>query len=156
MAVTKEFLLAQMKKIETNYGKDKFVITQKMFDLWYEMFSECSEKLLLQAVNRCLKENEFAPNIAGLMKYYREIEDNHNELVATVKSKYQTIRSVWGEQDDLETIKAIYSYLKQFPEKDRKSEMIELCHRAVSFRNDCSADGRTDIPTILEYVKGSR
>ncbi len=30
--------------------------------------------------------------------------------------------------------------------------MVELTHDAVSFRHDCDACGRTDIPTIKEYM----
>lgn len=154
--VKKEFLLNQMSRLELNYGKERFKVTQDIFDLWYEMFENCNERMLKQAVSKCIKENEFAPNIAGLMKYYKEIEDAHNELLDTINSKYRTIRSIWEEPFDEDTAKEIYAYVIRFPEKTRKTEMIELAHKAISFRYDCSACGRTEIPTIREYVMGKR
>lgn len=152
----KAFLREQMIRLETNYGKDKFVITKDMFDLWYEMFQECEEEGLKLAVDRCIKENEFAPNIAGLMKYYKELENEKNELIDTIKHQYTTIRSIWGENYDKDTLSEIATYIMRRPKKIRKVEMVELTHRAVSFAHDCEAAGRIDKPTIKEYIQGAR
>ena len=46
MAVTKDFLKEQMKKLETNYGRDKFNITKDIFNLWLEMFADCKEEVV--------------------------------------------------------------------------------------------------------------
>ena len=73
MGISKEFLRDQMKKLETNYGKDRFLINQEMFDLWYEVFSDCEAEGLKLAVINCMKDCEYAPNIAKLMKCYKEL-----------------------------------------------------------------------------------
>lgn len=152
----KAFLREQMIKLETNYGKDKFIITKEMFDLWYSMFSECDELGLKFAVEKCIKENEFAPNIANLMKCYKELEEERADLAETIRNQYSIICSIWGEKFDLETLKEIQKYIIRFPKKTRKVEMVELTHDAVSFRHDCDACGRKDIPTIKEYILGVR
>ena len=152
----KAFLREQMIKLETNYGKDKFVITKEMFDLWYEMFCDCNEEGLGLAVNKCIKENEFAPNIAGLMKYYKEIENEHNELESLIKRQYTVIRSIWGEEYDGDTFKALAEYVLRFPSKQRNIEVVEFTHKAVSFFHDCDAVGRKERPTIKEYIEGER
>ena len=108
------------------------------------------------AVDKCLRENEFAPNIAGLMKCYKELEAEKNELSETIVHQYKTIRSIWGEEYDSTTFKAIVDYILRFPKKTRKVEMIELTHRADSFSHDCDACGRVDKPTILDYIQGAR
>ena len=156
MAIDKSKLKKLMCKLETNYGKDKFAIDQKIFDLWYDMFKNCNETGLTQAVDRCIKENEFAPNIAGLMKYYKQLENEHNDLVSCVKSQYTLMRSVWQEPYDFTTLNELYDYANRFPDGTRKTEITEFARQAVSFRRDCDVCGRKEIPTILEYVKGAR
>lgn len=156
MAITQEFLLSQMKRLEVNYGKDKFVMYPDLFNLWYDMFKDCNEVGVRQAVDKCIKENEFAPNIAGLMKYYKQIESAHNELVNCVKSQYALMRSVWEEPYDFTSLNELYDYTNRFPADTRKTEITEFAQKAVSFRHDCDACGRKDVPTILEYIKGVR
>lgn len=156
MGISKEFLLKQMGRLELNYGKDRFRVEQDMFDLWYEMFAECEEPGLKLAVDKCIKENEFAPNIAGLMKYYKALEDERNDLRDTIQHQYTTIRSIWGEKYDKETYESIVEYIMRQPKNLRKVEMVELTHRAVSFAHDCDACGRTDKPTIKGYIQGER
>lgn len=156
MGVTREYLRDQMKKLEVNFGKDKFHITQEVFELWYEMFGECEKEALNLAVKRCIEENEFAPNIAGLMKYYRAIVQERSEIIEIMESKYKTLLGIWGESANKETFMAIVKYIYSFPKKERKEAMIELAHKAVSFYNDCRNEARLDIPTIKEYVEGIR
>ena len=156
MGISKEFLLKQMGRLELNYGKDRFRVEQDMFDLWYEMFQECEEPGLKLAVDKCIKENEFAPNIAGLMKYYKALEDERNDLRDTIQHQYTTIRSIWGEKYDKDTYESIVEYIMRQPKNMRKVEMVELTHRAVSFAHDCDACGRTDKPTIKRYIQGER
>lgn len=156
MGISKEFLLKQMGRLELNYGKDRFRVEQDMFDLWYEMFQECEEPGLKLAVDKCIKENEFAPNIAGLMKYYKALEDERNDLRDTIQHQYTTIRSIWGEKYDKDTYESIVEYIMRQPKNLRKLEMVELTHRAVSFAHDCDACGRTDKPTIKRYIQGGR
>lgn len=156
MGISREFLKDQMKKLETNYGKDKFRMTQDTFELWYEMFADCEEDGLKIAVDNCLKENEFAPNIAGLMKYYKELEKERNEIIESMTSSYNTMRNAWGEKYDKTTFRAIVDYIFRFPKEQRKVQTVELTHHAISYYNDCVYVGRADIPTIKEYVEGKR
>lgn len=154
--ITQEFLLKQMAKLELNYGKERFKADQDIFDLWYEMFADCNEQAFKLAVDKCIKENEFAPNIAGLMKYYKVIEEEHDEMKEVLNSQYKKICSLWTEEYDSDTFKAIVEYIYRFPKKMRKVEMIELTQRAISFSFDCDGCGRKDKPTIKEYVQGAR
>lgn len=156
MGITKEFLLKQMGKLELNYGKDKFKADQDIFDLWYEVLSDCSEEPFKLAVDRCIKRSEFAPNIAGLMKFYREVCDEHNAFINSLTSSLTTICSIWGEKKSPEAFNALKEYIERYPVSTRSIELVEFTHKAVSFRNDCSACGRIDIPTITEYIQGKR
>ena len=155
MGVSREFLFEQLKRLETNYG-DKFKINQDLFDLWHEICADCNEIGFRQAVDRCIRESEFAPNIAGVMKYYKEIEKEHDDLEDLINRQYTTIRSIWGEQFEKETFDAIAEYILRFPRKTRHVEMVELTHKMVSFSNDCDVCGRLDKPSIKEYLQGAR
>lgn len=154
--ITQEFLLKQMSRLELNYGKERFKADQDIFDLWYEMFADCNEQAFKLAVDKCIKESEFAPNIAGLMKYYKAIVDEHDEMKEVLNSQYKKICSLWTEEYNSDTFNAIVEYIYRFPKKMRKVEMIELTQRAISFSFDCDGCGRKDKPTIKEYVQGAR
>ena len=134
----------------------KLSFTQELVDLWYEMFEDCNEDAFRLAVDKCIKESEFAPNIAGLMKYYKAIVDEHDEMKEVLNSQYKKICSLWTEEYSSDTFNAIVEYIYRFPKKMRKVEMIELTQRAISFSFDCDGCGRKDKPTIKEYVQGAR
>ena len=154
--ISRGFLLSQMERLELNYGKTKFVADQPIFELWYEMFKDCSKEGFEKAVDKCIKENEFAPNVAGIMKYYREISAEHNDYVTLLKQQYTTLRAIWQEKEDTSTVLELYNYSLRFPEKQRKTLLEEYVHQACSYRHDCDACGRVDIPTIKQYLQGER
>lgn len=146
--------ISYLQKLERAYAP-KLKFTQELVDLWYEMFQDCEEEGLKIAVNNCIKESEFAPNIATVMKCYKALETERNDLKETIKHQYTTMRVIWGEDYDSDTFNEIVRYIMKFPKNVRKVEMIELQQRAVSFAHDCDASGRTDKPTIKEYVQGT-
>ncbi len=153
MGITKEFLLNQMRKLETNYGKEKFVMNPDLFELWYEMFQPCEEEGLKLAVDKCIKESEFAPNIATLMKFYKELADEREEMRRLIEHEYGLMKSVWGEKDNAETYNAIVRYIYKQPKKERRVKMVELSQESISYYHDLIAKGIHQIPTIKEYVE---
>lgn len=154
MGISKQFLLQQAKRLETNYGKERFVMNPDIFGLWYEMFQDCEEEGLKLAVDRCLKESEFPPTIATLMKLYKELADEREELKRLIEHEYSLMKSVWDEKDSGETFNEIVRYLNKQPKKERRVKMVELSQEAISYYHDLVAKGIQNIPTILEYVKG--
>lgn len=156
MSVSKKILSKQMERLELNYGKDKFKINQGLFNLWYDFFKDCNEDGLKLAVDRCIRENEYAPNIAGLMKHYQSIKEAHEQLVDSCSKQYQLMCAIWGEEYDSETFSQLWTYVNRFPENTRKTELTELTQKAVAFRQSCDDCGRKDYPTIKEYLKGAR
>lgn len=155
--ISRESFISILQRLEIAYSpKFQFGNDQTKFNLWYDMFSDCDEEGLMCAVDKCIKENEFPPNIAALMKCYKELESERADLAETIKNQYMIICSIWGEKYNLETLREIQKYILKFPKKVRKIEMVELTHDAVSFKHDCEARGRIDIPTIKEYIQGER
>lgn len=156
MGITKDFLKEQMIRLETNYGRERFVITKEIFNLWLERLKDCDANGLKLAFDKCIDEREYPPNIAVIKNIYQELDAERNELADTIRSQYTTMRSVWGESYDKETFNEIVKYIMRQPRSMRKVEMIELQQRAVSFAHDCEGCGRRDKPTIKEYVQGKR
>ena len=148
-------IIELLRKIERVYAP-RMEFNQELVDIWCEMFADCNEKGLELAVNNCIKNSEYPPTVATLMKYYRELEESRKEIIETMTSKYATMRYMWGEEYRDETFKAIVDYIYRFPKEQRKVQMVELTHHAISFYNDCVSVGRSDIPTIKEYVEGKR
>lgn len=153
--IDRERFLEHLKKIECAYAP-RMSFTQELVDIWYEMFSDCDERGLEVAVKNCIKESEYPPNVAILMKYYREVMNIRQEITDLMKSEYSTMRSAWGEKYDSDTFQAIVEYVFRFPKEQRKVQMVELTHHAITFYNDCVYVGRANIPTIKEYVEGKR
>lgn len=152
MAVTRELLKEQMKRLEINYGVDKFKITKEVFELWFDILSKCEEKELVMAFTECLTENEFAPNIAGLMKYYRKIIDERNQYRDHVLQQYAVIRDVFEEKFSADTLNTILEYLSVFPQNMRKAEMTEMTYRAITFCHDCEYQAK-EKPSVKEYIE---
>lgn len=153
--IERTVFITYLQKLERVYAP-KMTFNQELVDIWYEMFADCEEEGLKIAVANCIKNSEFPPTIATLMKYYRELDDNRKEIAEVMKSKYTTMRSMWEEEYDSDTFKAIVEYIFRFPKEQRKVQMVELMQHAISFYIDCRNVGRTDIPTIKEYVEGKR
>lgn len=154
MGISKQFLLQQAKRLETNYGKERFVMNPNIFELWYEMFQDCEEEGLRLAVNKCLKESEFPPTIATLMKFYKELAEEREEMRRLISHEYGLMKSVWEEKDSAETFKAIVDYIYKQPKKERRVKMVELSQEGISFYHELIAKGIQERPTILEYVRG--
>lgn len=153
--IERSVFLTYLQKLERVYAP-RMTFNQELVDIWYEMFADCEEEGLKIAVDNCIKNSEYPPTIAGLMKYYKELEIGRIEIAETMNAKYANMRSFWGEKYDHDTFKSIVEYIFRFPKEQRKVQMTELTHHAISFYNDCRRCGRQDIPTIKEYVEGKR
>ena len=152
--IERKRFIPYLQKLEKAYS-GKLHFDQDLVDLWYEMFEDCEEEGLKLAVARCIKESEFPPNIATLMKFYKELADEREEMGRFISHEYGLMRSLWEEEYSDDTFNAIVEYVFSKPKINRKVEMVELSQRAISFYHDCIANGRKDIPTIKEYVKGA-
>ena len=153
--IEREKFIPYLRKLEAAYAP-KLTFTQELVDLWYEMFADCDENGLRIAVANCIKDSEFPPNIATLMKYYRKLEDDRKELFQVIYGKCKMLSSYWGEEPNEETFNAMVDYAMGISKELRKTAVIDLANNAVSFYNDCRNSGRQDIPTIKEYVEGAR
>ena len=149
--IERENFIKYLQRLEIAYTP-KMIFTQEQVNLWYELFSECEETVFKIALDECIKENEFAPNIAGLMKYYRKIIDERNQYRDHVLQQYAVIRDVFEEKFSTDTLNTILEYLRVFPKNMRKAEMTEMTYRAITFCHDCEYQAK-EKPSVKEYIE---
>lgn len=157
--ITREFIIDKLKKLDFVYGS-KFNLTNSNLEnhirLWKEMFEDCEPKYLEKAIDNCIKNCEFPPNIATITRYYREVKEEDNDLEKVVKAQYKILRVTWEEDVDLKTFEALKGLVLHFPEINRIGTLLDFSEKAMSYRNGLRGEGRTDIPTLFEYIQGKR
>ncbi len=150
---SRKFLQEQVKRLEINYGKDRFKVSQPMYDLWAEMFKDYDEDGIKVSVDEYIRTNEFPPTIASIMKIYDEKNKRRQELGHYLKTKCNWI-SRWYEkpmtQKEIEFIKQMVSG-KSFG--DTKTFLDDMALEAVRFYNESVANGVKDV-TIMKFLEG--
>lgn len=147
----KETLLEELGRIEKFYGKDKFVMNQEIYELWYELISDYREDVFHESVNRYIQNNVYPPNLAGILQYYNEIVNLHDERMKKITSNCRRTASVWGEKLTNETFHAWMEYVKQFPLEEVTTKSQKLADKAYDYYYDCICKGE-EIPPLKEYI----
>ena len=138
-----------MIKLEQNYGKDRFKITQQIFDLWSEMFKDYSEEGLKVSVDEYIKTSEYPPTVASIAKIYREKSEYREELRSYLKNKYIWVSKWYEEEPTQEVFAEFCRYIMRFPKDDRKSKADEITRKAISYYNN-----KQNQKTFREYLEG--
>ena len=137
----KKFLAEQMARIEANYGRDRFKITQQVFDLWFEMFSDCEKAGFKASVEKYMKTNEFAPTVAGIRKVYEELKAYREHMKTVIMANYRKAMYWFEEKADADTYLAYANYVYMFPEKEREAKAVELANKAIGYWINCDDMG---------------
>lgn len=149
----KETLKMELERIEKNYGADKFVMDQGLFDLWYEVVGDSREDVFHDAVNECLKKNAYAPNIAGVMIYYDELMKMHEERRKALRKDLFNLLADWGQERTLTVIEAWINYCKRESEENMIEESHKLANDANNFMIACKVKGEK-LPPLEKYIEG--
>lgn len=144
-----------MKKIETNYGANKFTVTQKMFDLWYEMFSHYDPNGFKLAVEEYMRTSEFPPNIAGINNIYQKLSDSREHLKNILMARYKWVAYWLEESPNKDSYRAFVNYVCKFPMNEREKVADELAYKMVAYWNNCAERG---VPkqarfNVKEYIE---
>ena len=155
----KKFLKEQMARIETNYGKERFRVSQPMFDLWYEMFADCETMGFKASVDKYIMTSDYPPTVAGIRKIYEELKANRKHLVSVINSNYRTAITWFEEQGDDETYSAFTNYVCRFPEDMRENKAKELACRVIAYcvnrdDNKMAKEQRISLKSFIERCAG--
>lgn len=104
--MTREEMKLIMHTINLAYTSNKFVVTQKSFDLWYAIIGNLDYRTTLSAVHKYIADNEYPPTIAGIKKRYDDIADAEKEVDKYVREKYDTMSGWFSGGDATDAFKA--------------------------------------------------
>lgn len=152
----KKVFISNMQRLDKAYPPKiplNKVQLQEKVNFWYEYFADCKEKIFEQAVTNYIKHEEFPPSIAGVMKYYREIETYLKEMREFLFSQYSMMMATWDENQDQDTLNEFVRIIRKYPRDKKKEAAIEITNKAISYHHDCEYEGRT-APSLLEYLRG--
>ena len=133
---SREFIFAQLERLERNFGKERFKVTQPMFDLWSELFADYEEEGLKVSVDEYLRTNEYPPTIAGIANIYKAKDDYRKSFKSYLKGRYIWVCRWIEEKPTKETFSLFCKYAISFPQEERKEKVEEVVHKAMSYYND--------------------
>ena len=70
--MTRDEIKLQLEKL--NLFFDKFTVSQTIFNMWVDVFKSYDSKVFERAIDEVIKNEEFAPSIATVRRYCRDIE----------------------------------------------------------------------------------
>lgn len=146
---SRAFIQRQMLKLENNYGRERFKVTQSMFEIWADVFKDFDEDGFKASVDEYIRTNEFPPTVASVAKIYKAKLEYREDLMSYLKSKYVWITKWFGEEPSQEVFSQFCKYILRFPKDDRKLKADELTRKAVVFYND-----KRNTKTFKEYLEG--
>ena len=148
----RKFLSEQMKRLEANYGTERFKITKQMFDIWYEMFSNCAEEGIRSSVNEYIRENEYPPTIAGIMKIYREKERFRKEVIDYVLGNYTYISHWCNEYPNQRTCDLFKKKCFCTSLKEAKHNTDILMEKIMNYYN--KIENRENSMKLYDFLEG--
>lgn len=139
---SRNFIHSQILKIERNYGKDRFKVTQEMFELWNEMFKNYNEEGLRVSVDEYIKTNEYPPNVGSIAKIYKAKDDYRKEMLSFLKNKYLWVCR-WIEQKPTQEEFSWFCRYVMGYEKDMRKNKADEIVRGVIARYNIAPEKKT-------------
>ena len=145
------FIQKQLKKLETNFGKERFKVTQPVFELWADMFKDLDNKGMEASVDEYISTNEYPPTVASIMKIYNAKKQERESLREFLRGKYILMCRWYEEPWDDAIHKKIVNYITTIPQESRKQALTEMAIEAIEFYQDCKENGE---PTSINKFLG--
>ena len=139
--ITKDYLKAQMIRIESSYGRDRFKITKEMFSVWYGLLAGYEPQGIKAAVDECLLTSQYPPSIADVNIAYQKIMEHRKHLGTLINAKYKMVLNWFEEEYDSETRKMFIDYVWSFPNDEREIVITDVAYDAITWWNNCNAQG---------------
>ena len=152
--VNKGFVKEQMGRLETNFGKDRFKVTQSLFDLWYEMFQDLDENGIKASVDEYIKTSEYPPTIASIMKIYNAKKEYREHLRRFIKAKYTWVYKWFEEEMSEDVYQKLIDMVFSYPKEVREKVMTDFAYEATSYyTNNALIGKKVTVGEFLEKFK---
>ena len=150
----KEELDAQLKKLDVMY--DRFnIATQEVYTIWQKSFSDTDPKVFESAVDEVIKNEEYAPNIAVVNKYVKQIEEERRAIISKEKECYNRAVYALNFQKNADDYMEFLKWLAKIPKERRMEAAEEFSYNVVSYANGMTAKGQPCKP-FKELLKEAK
>ncbi len=102
-----------LEKLKMAYP-EKFNLNEDTVGAWYEFIGDIDYETASQAVHRYVRESEYAPTVAGIMKRYNEIVEENIKRKMDAINEFDAATSIYpGVTND--DSKEFYRLLSGYP-----------------------------------------
>ena len=134
-----------IKTARSFYPRERFVDNKADFDNWFSVFNDLDYEIADKALREYVKDNEYAPTVAGIRKNYEKIVDEEKKIRRDVNEKYGFLLTYFGERETKETKDKFWELVKS----DTKDKIIQKAEwlRMAGY-NVCEEK------TLMEFLNG--
>ena len=138
--MNKEELDRQLKKLDVMYEKFN-IASQEVYDIWRNSFKDADLKVFTQAIDEVIKNEEYAPNVATVNRYYKQIEAARKAMIEKARECFNRAISALGCEKNVDDYKAYLEWLATIPAEERAEAADRFSYNVVNHANSCTANG---------------
>lgn len=142
--MTREELITEVKKIATAYP-NRVIMTQEVFDLWYETLGDLDVKVVDKVILGYIRTSHYPPTIADIRTGCKEYDDELSRITREAKNVFDDALSYFSDPDkDKKKLWHMFcEKIKQFPEEVRMQKIYE-------FRN--KVRNTDNLPKVEDFI----
>ena len=140
----------QLKRLGDVY--QNFTVTPTAFNTWCDIFMGYDKQLFIMAVDEVIRNEEFAPKIATINKYYTQLKQTKKDITSKAREAYNRAVNALGSEKSVEEFKALLEYLTTLPIEERAEKVDDFGWRVVSYANGAITRGET-LKTFRELLE---
>lgn len=148
--MTRDEIKLQLEKL--NLFFDKFTVSQTIFNMWVDVFKSYDSKVFERAIDEVIKNEEFAPSIATVRRYCREIELENKQIMEKAKECYLRAISALGIEKNMDEFIVFLKVINSEDRSNRLNFAEDICSLIVNFANKQISEGKENI-SFVELLK---
>lgn len=138
--MTREEIKTQLEKLDLMY--ERFNITQALFNVWAENCKNLEAKTFERAIGEVIKHEEYPPNLATVLRYYREIEAENRAIISKARECYMRAISALGIPKNVDEYKAYLLMINAAPREERMELAENFSMMVVNYANKATSEGK--------------
>ena len=148
--MTRDEIKLQLEKL--NLFFDKFTVSQTIFNMWVDVFKSYDSKVFERAIDEVIKNEEFAPSIATVRRYCRDIELENKQIMEKARECYLRAINALGIDRNMDEFLVFLRAINGEPRNNRLNFAEDICSAIVNFANKQISEGNKNI-SFVELLK---
>ena len=153
--MTREEFGAIAKKLKAVYAEPWFIPDKDAFDAWYALVRELDADKFGEAADRYMSEAEKPPTPGGILRYYREIEDEWKTLKRDLMDGWAILKLTYERHGGIVepgTLRIYYEKeLKELPREDQLDAFSGFVRDVYALMEKTKS-----LPSMEAYIRGMR